>query len=101
MVVFAVKVNIPDVNNGAITTTNTNNEYIFSTFFSVLNKYLWYFIITIVFALVIYAGVILIKSEWTEEDIKKVKNIFKAIAIWIFLAILSGLFVKLIINLFS
>jgi len=70
--VLAVEVNLIDWQTVNSTVVNSSDNDI-RAFLKIVNDLLWKLAIVLVFILFIYLGIILMKSEWNEEDMKKVK----------------------------
>ena len=93
-----VNVNIIDGNTKS--SISTDKSWLFNLL-KAINEILWNIAIVLVFALFIYLGISLMKSEWNEEDMKKVKSVSKAMAIAIFVIMLSGAIIKIVVTLFE
>ncbi len=94
-----VKVNLLDIKSNDYQSISWGGKDI-RDFLKSLNEILWYIAVVLVFALFIYMWIILMKSEWNEEDMKRVKAISKAMWIWIFVILLSGAIIKIVVTLF-
>jgi len=103
---FSYKVSLPDSVSASsdvklIETSEVsddNNYYIELS--KTINDYLWFFLWSVAFAAVIYAGFLLLSSNGSEEDLKKWNKILTWWLIWIFVSLLSYAIVKLLIWLF-
>ena len=98
--VFAIQVTTLDVKNGINSTDKTLNlQGWVLNILKTINEYIWYIAIVLVLALFVYMGIVLMKSEWNEEDMKKIKNIFKSMWLAIFVIILAAAIIKAVVTL--
>ena len=101
---FSYKVSVWDINWDIKTEWNSeissdwNNYY--TSISKTVNKYLWIFMWTVSLIVVIYAGFLLMSSNWASEDLKKANKMLTWWVVWIFVSLLSYIIVKLLIGLF-
>ena len=109
IVLFALTVELPSVNSeGVVTlsdgevtdTTYSGSNYIFSVVFDFINKHIWYAFWVIAFALLLYAGYLLVTSEWESQWLKKANKTLVYGLVGLLIAILSYAIVMFIVNLF-
>ena len=65
-----------------------------------INKYLWFSIWAVLLWIIVYSWIAMIFSNWNEENMKKYAKIFWYSFIWLWIAMLSYIIVRIIINLF-
>lgn len=99
--VFSYEVDLPTINSNIKTEysidTSNNNYYIDVS--KIITKYLWYFLWVVSFAVVLYAWVLLLKSEWDQQELKKANKMLIWGMIWIFTSLLAYSIVNVIIKL--
>jgi len=89
----------PDSRINETTISSDNKEY-YKDISKKVNDFLWFILWTVSFAAVVYAGFLLMSSNWSDEDLKKANKILTWWLIWIFVSLLSYIIVKLLIGLF-
>jgi len=89
-----------DTTYNTVVSTTVNTDTTYMSLSEKVNKYLWFFMGTISFVVVIYAGILLITSNGTPEDLKKWNKMLVWGLVWIFVSLLSYVIVKLLIGLF-
>ncbi len=103
---FTYEVSLPNsVSTSSSDIEITNNKVTDDTNYYIqisktINDYLWFFLWSVAFAAVIYAGFLLLSSNWSDEDLKKWNKILTWWLVWIFVSLLSYAIVKLLIWLF-
>ena len=104
IVLFALQVATPSINSneivGSTYSIEPQNDYIFSTIFDFINKYIWYAFWVIAFALLLYTGYLLISSEGDSQWLKKANKTLIYGLVGLLIAILSYMIVMFIVNLF-
>ena len=100
---YSYKVDVPqtDVTYNSVSEDTVdwwNEEYI--NLSEKINRYLWFFMWTISFVVVVYAWFLLMSSNGNPEDLKKWNKMLTWGLIWIFVSLLSYVIVKLLIGLF-
>lgn len=66
----------------------------------VINAYLWFFIWVVSMAMLLYWWYSLIYSKWDEEEFRRANRILYYWWIWIFVSLLSYVWISLLVNLF-
>jgi len=103
-VAFWINVEVPPSggqNDIAVTwpTRVTWGESEIYDFIGVVNQYLWFTIIIIIFAALLYAGFKMMTSVGKADWFTTLINVLKGAGLWIMLSILSYVIVRLVINL--
>lgn len=68
--------------------------------FNVVNKYLWYILWLILIWVLVYAGSLLITSEWDPAVLKKINKLVIYAFVWLAITISAYFFIKLLVNIF-
>lgn len=98
--IFSYEVSLPnawDDIKSESSITIENNFYINTS--RKITDYIWYIFWSISFWVLIYAWILLIKSYWQQESLKKANKILIWSIIWIFTSLLAYKIVDLLINL--
>jgi hypothetical protein len=88
-----------DINTVAILDSNTEEGF-YQNVARTINDYLWFLTGVLSFWVLIYWGVLLVKSQWDPEQNKKANKILIWSLVWIIVSLLSSLIVRMLINLF-
>lgn len=97
---FSYEVDLPDWGNDIQSKTSiTVNETFYISISKIVTKYLWYIMWSISFGMLLYAWILLMKSEWEDKELKKANKIIIWWVVWLFTSLLSYWIVNLIINL--
>lgn len=104
---FGVQVEVPIINSSDLQssfrwwTMQLQDDRTFwrKWIISLVNEYLWLWIVVVSFFIVVLSWIKLLYSNW-EEELKKTNKRLIYWLIWIFIAICSYFFVKSLINIF-
>lgn len=80
------------------TIDQANEKDFHINFSSFINKYLWFILGPISFWVVIYAWILLMKSNWEEAEMKKWNKILTWWIVWIFVSLWAYTIINLLIN---
>ena len=98
---FSYNVELPNANdNVKVNETSISKSNYYKNLSKQVNKYLWYAMWVISFAMVIYAGILLVTSSGNSEDLKKANKILIWWLVWIFVSLFAYTIINLLINLF-
>ena len=89
-----------DIVNEETSFEASSEESSFKDIIKKINEILWFIIGSIALGMIIYASYFLIASEWKDEDLKKANKTLVYWIVWLIVALLSKVIIKLILNLF-
>ncbi len=96
-------VETPDAKNDDIKvagTVSVKKEAFKMTYLKITNKYVWVIWWAICLGIVVYAGIMLITSEWDEAEMKKANKTLIYWIVWIILALWAYVIINIILKLF-
>ena len=102
---LALQVSVPQIDANELvnvkdSTISPDKDYIFKTIFDFINKHIWLAFWVIAFALLLYAGYLLVSSEGDSQWLKKANKTLIYGLVGLLIAILSYAIVMFIVNLF-
>jgi len=99
---LSYRVELPNstVNIQSHWTIYDTDEDFYKTIWETLTKYIWFFTWVVAFIVVLTAGYYLFTSKGNQEDLKKANKMLIWWLVWIFVSLLSYVFVRVLITLF-
>jgi len=102
---FWYNIELPDAKNSDIKQESTiieaeGKKESFKEYIKITNKYVWVIGWAICMWIVIYAGIMLITSQWDEQDMKKANKTLAYWVVWIIASLWAYVLINVIINLF-
>lgn len=98
---FSYKVELPNWwTDVKVENSISSNDNYYVNLSKTINKYLWYAMGVVSFAMLIYAGILLISSKWDPQDLKKWTRILVWWLVGIFVSVFAYNIINLLINLF-
>ena len=100
---FSYQVELPDatvnIQSPWAIDASTNKDF-YKTIWETLTTYIWFFTWVVAFIVVLTAGFYLFTSKGSQEDLKKANKMLIWWLVWIFVSLLSYVFVRVLITLF-